>query len=260
MKYYVVADPHGFYSYMMEALKEKGFFEEKKPHKLVICGDLFDRGDEAVEMQEFVSKLIDEDRVVLIKGNHEDLVLDFIDNMGKYISYGLMATHHFSNGTIDTCCQLTGLDLFEMEQDPERLKAEMYKTIYIKKIIPKMVDYFETPNHIFVHGWIPCNKQKIKMSFSAYQKITNWRESSKEQWDKARWINGMEAADFGVIEDDKTIVCGHWHTSYGHSRIEGRCPEFGPSADFSPYYAKGIIALDACTIESRKVNCIVIED
>ena len=36
--------------------------------------------------------------------------------------------------------------------------------------------------------------------------------------------------------------------------------KFGPDADFSPYYAPGIIALDACTAHTGFVNCIVIED
>ena len=40
MKYFVVADVHGFYDLMIKALTEKGYFEEKEPHKLVICGDL----------------------------------------------------------------------------------------------------------------------------------------------------------------------------------------------------------------------------
>ena len=70
----------------------------------------------------------------------------------------------------------------------------------------------------------------------------------------------MDAARAGVIEDDKTIICGHWHCSYGHSNFEGRGSEFGEDADFSPYYGKGIIALDACTARSKKVNVIVVED
>lgn len=58
----------------------------------------------------------------------------------------------------------------------------------------------------------------------------------------------------------KTIVCGHWHTSYGHSKYEHKGTEFGEDADFSPYYGPGIIAIDACTAFSGKVNCLVIED
>ena len=63
-----------------------------------------------------------------------------------------------------------------------------------------------------------------------------------------------------VYEDDKTIICGHWHTSYEHSRYEGKGSEFGEDADFSPYMAPGIIALDACTAYSGIVNCIIIDD
>lgn len=44
MKYYVTADVHGFYSILHDALEEAGFFTETQPHKLIILGDLFDRG------------------------------------------------------------------------------------------------------------------------------------------------------------------------------------------------------------------------
>ena len=46
-----MADVHGFYTEMISALKEKGYFDDKSPHKLIVCGDLFDRGSEAKEMQ-----------------------------------------------------------------------------------------------------------------------------------------------------------------------------------------------------------------
>jgi hypothetical protein len=64
----------------------------------------------------------------------------------------------------------------------------------------------------------------------------------------------------GVRIPDKTVVCGHWHASYGHAIIEGRCNEFGEGADFSPFFGDGIIAIDACTKVSGKVNCLVLED
>lgn len=70
----------------------------------------------------------------------------------------------------------------------------------------------------------------------------------------------MAAAYNGIYEENKTIVCGHWHCSYGHSILENKGNEFSEDADFSPYYGKGIIAIDACTSYSKKVNCIVIED
>ena len=44
------------------------------------------------------------------------------------------------------------------------------------------------------------------------------------------------------------------------SKYEHKGIEFGEDADFSPYYGPGIIAIDACTAFSGKVNCLVIED
>ena len=63
MKYYVVADVHGYYDYMVEALQEKGFFEDKEPHKLVVCGDIYDRGPQNKEVENFVAQLLDKDEI-----------------------------------------------------------------------------------------------------------------------------------------------------------------------------------------------------
>ena len=63
-----------------------------------------------------------------------------------------------------------------------------------------------------------------------------------------------------VVEPGKKIVCGHWHCSFGHTHYENKGGEFENDPDFSPYYGEGIIALDACTAFSKKVNCIVIDD
>ena len=65
MRYYVISDVHSFYSKTMQALSEKGFFEDKSPHKLIVCGDLFDRGSESVKMQNFICELLKNDDVIL---------------------------------------------------------------------------------------------------------------------------------------------------------------------------------------------------
>ena len=260
MRYYVVADPHGYYTYLVEALKEKGYFEDKEPHKLIICGDIFDRGEEAKEMEKFVLDLIKKDQVILIRGNHEDLALDYIVKFYDYDKWGLKTSHHYSNGTVDTFFQLTGMNIYDMELLPHKALDLIIKTDYVTKILPKMVNYYETEHYIFVHGWIPCNASGYGGRATSFEYAKDWRQADVDDWGYARWYNGMLAASQGVIEPNKTIVCGHWHCSYGHAKLEGKGTEFGPTADFTPYEAKGIIALDGCTYESHKVNCIVIED
>lgn len=117
-----------------------------------------------------------------------------------------------------------------------------------------MVDYFETDNYIFVHGWIPCYAEKYRLREYKYIYREDWRECGEKEWFLARWINGMAAHKWGVKEENKTIVCGHYHSAWGHETFNGE------KENYSPYYDEGIIAIDGCTARTKKVNCIVIED
>ena len=257
MRYYVTSDIHSFFGELNTTLAELGFFEDTQPHKLVICGDLFDRGTEALALQKFILELLARDEVILVRGNHEDLALRLLHQWHRqsYLQY-----HHHTNGTIDTLCQLTGINPNYFYASTEHAGRAFFHTPFIQKIIPAMVDYYETDHYIFVHGWIPCQVDSVDCNKKEYCPIPDWRNADKEAWDKARWINGMEAAHAGITEPGKTIVCGHWHCSFGHAQYENDGGEFNNSPNFNPYYGEGIIALDACTAFTRKINCIVIDD
>lgn len=250
MKYYVTADVHGFYTPLINALKKSGFFEEEDAKKLVILGDLFDRGEETLELQKFVLSLMDQDIVILIKGNHDDLFEELVTKDG-----GAALRHHNLNGTFRSCLDLTGFNSEQAHNAPADFAAAGRKSPFYQRIIPAMKDYYETESYVFVHGWIPCMpKQDDSFSY-----ISDWREADPELWRRARWYNGMDAVRSCRVEN-KTVVCGHWHTSYGHAKYEHRGTEFGPDADFSPYMADGIIALDSCAAYTEKLNIIVLED
>ena len=260
MKYYVVADIHSFYTELIDALTEKGFFDDEEPHKLIICGDLFDRGLEADKLQEFILNLMDKDEIILIRGNHEDLAIELAQNLDKWMTSNIVYTHHWSNGTVETILKLANISFAEACNNIEKCKEKILKTPFFDKIIPAMKNYFETNNYIFVHGWIACDALGYGGKANTFLYKQNWRDASDIDWNFARWYNGMEAARQGVVEINKTIVCGHWHCSYGHAKIEGLGSEFDKDADFSPYKATGIIAIDACTAHTKKVNCIIVED
>lgn len=38
MRYYLTADVHGYFTELKTALTEHGFFEDREPHKLIVCG------------------------------------------------------------------------------------------------------------------------------------------------------------------------------------------------------------------------------
>lgn len=249
MRYYVISDVHGYYTQMKSALEKAGFFSDTTPHKLIMLGDLFDRGHEAKQLQQFILEQMEQDKIILIRGNHEDLFVELVTT-----DAGMPYSYHKSNGTYDTALQLTGFDPVMASIRHYDFADAAIDTPFYKEIIPAMLDYFETEHYVFTHGWIPSIPNRDK----SYSYISSWREADREQWNQARWFNGMDAAQ--TADENKTIVCGHWHTSYGHSKYEHKGSEFGEDADFSPYYGPGIIAIDACTAFSGKVNCLAIED
>lgn len=258
MKYYVVSDIHSYYTPLVEALENSGFFEAS-PRKLIILGDLFDRGDETDKVQNFVTELMSKDEVILVRGNHEDLLEELVENLESYMDGNIYFTHHYSNGTFKTLCAIAKTDADEAAIFPKRVRGRMLDSPALKTILPAMLDYYETEHYIFVHGWIPSYKTG-RGGGTVYFKRPDWRQCGKEEFAAARWYNGMLAAKQGVIEEGKTIVCGHFHASFGHSLFEGRGGEFDDTADFSPYRAPGIIAIDACTAFSGKVNVLTVED
>lgn len=249
MRYYVVSDVHGYYSQMKDSLEQAGFFDDITPHKLIMLGDIFDRGHEAKLLQQFVLEQMEQDNVILIRGNHEDLFEDLITT-----DAGMPYSYHKSNGTYGTALQLTGFDMVMASIRHYDFADAAKQTPFYKQIIPAMVNYYETEHYVFTHGWIPC----IPNRDGSFSSITEWRDADETEWKKARWYNGIDAAQ--TSDEIKTVVCGHWHTSYGHCKYEKKGSEFGADADFSPYYANGIIAIDACTAHSGKVNCLVIDD
>ena len=256
MKYYVVSDVHSHFSLMKKALEEAGFFEETEPHKLVVCGDLLDRGTEAKEMIAFMTQLLEEDRLIYILGNHEDLLMQCVVDIAK--GDGVMG-HHYLNKTFDSLLQISEMEETEAYTNREELVKRVLESPFCQKLLPSALNYYETPNYIFTHGWIPSVVEGFR-PFIKFAYRADWREADEVSWERARWLNGMElACKYHVIEPDKTIVCGHFHTSYGHA-LDRSCSEWDDDAKFTPFRAKGVWAIDACTVHSKMVNCIVIED
>lgn len=246
LKFFIISDIHGYYDEMKSALDEAGFDPNNEEHWLITCGDHMDRGRQPQQVMDYLMSL---PRKVLVKGNHEQLLLDCIDR-----SYWL--GHDRSNGTFNTI-----LDLAPNANNFDVACAVVYDKV--KDFIDGMVDYFETKNYIFVHSWVPLivenDYPKYYTRDIEYYFNADWRNATEKEWDRARWGNPFEIATQGLNQIGKTIVFGHWHSSTGWAKAEGRS-EFGDDAKFEPYYGDGFISIDACTAHSGKVNVLVIED
>lgn len=263
MKYYVVSDVHGFYTQLIKALTDAGFFEEKQEHRLIVCGDMLDRGKEAKKVIDFMCDLKDAGKLIYIQGNHEELMLRCMHEIlqGDVYEIASGASIHYRNKTWDTLLQISEMSAGEVCICPNEMIRRVRESRYYRELLPMCENYFETEHYIFTHGWIPCHAHAVDYDVH-YSYNPGWREANDTDWYRARWVNGMElACVHGILEPGKTVVCGHWTASYGHSAIEkdGRGIWYTDS-DFTPFRADGIWAIDGSVAASGMLNCIVVED
>lgn len=254
IKYFFSSDIHSYFDEWMLSLESKGFERDNSKHIIGICGDLFDRGPQSVECYNFIKALQEEQRLIYIRGNHEDL----LEQCVKEVKRGSrISRHHISNGTINTISQLIGCSQYDIMCGVTSSKEISQKIDPVLNFLDKVtVNYHELGNKIFVHGWVPTTITSEEDHTTCVP--DDWRE---RDWVNARWENGMEMAHFGLTVPDKIIVCGHWHTSWGHSKYHGDGDEWdATSANFSPYHDEGIIAIDACTAYTHMVNVVVFDE
>lgn len=243
-RYFCVADVHSFYNEMIQALDGTGYDKNNPNHIFVSCGDMFDRGPQSREVLDFLNSIPNE-RKILIKGNHEILM------------YQMITTGDWPrradeiNGTWQTAKDLTGVDIAEVCRAMRKNDAWWQ---YYNNCQP----YAEIGDYILVHGWLPCVHKPGGKAIL----VSHWREYDyhSEEWDKATWLNGMKCWYDDARPEGKTVICGHWNTSWGWSMIRNKCiRQYDGDAIHDAFIDEGIVALDACTVVSHKVNCFVFE-
>lgn len=289
-KYFIVSDIHSFYDQLKESLSSAGFKKSEKDHILVICGDVFDRGNQTVEVYNYI-KSIPKKRRVLVKGNHESLFLELLNK-------DFPDSYDYSNGTVRTFCNIAGVDekllsLIEQKRDlyrsgkpinSEQIRLQMHaiwsaiKDKVAESEITKWIqsdewkDYYEVNNYIFTHSFIPLRVKDIEetkwiKSYPTYkvlpellEAVPDWRNSASSiEWEDARWGCPWRQFKGGLfdseIANNKILVCGHWHSSDFHQVFEN-----GSQYDFSIYFGQNLIALDGCTAASGHTNVLVIDE
>lgn len=254
-KFFVCSDIHSAYTPWMKALNEAGFDENNPEHKIIVCGDLFDRMDESVEVLHFVMKMANKDKIILVKGNH-DILLE------ECCMRGFPYRYDTSNGTKKTIQDIGGKQSiydFTDACDITWNKLARYREL--------LVNYFETKNYIFVHSWIPTSKTSVNnlvetwIPITTYGYMEDWRNANDVEWEDAMWGNPFNMWQDGLNKTGKTIVFGHWHCSTGHSMASGgEFSEFGEDACWEPFIHDNIIGIDRCTAHTGEVNVIVLED
>lgn len=268
-KYFVTSDIHSFYTEFKAALDNAGFDLNNPDHILIVCGDIFDRGTQPLEVYNFLRNLPIERRI-LIRGNHEGLLKDLYNRKQ-------VLQHDIHNGTADTLAYVAKMlttaeynkrsfNRFIKKKEMEdfslyyekryrALEKRDYKLFHNDKLVEilnwidsaEWCNYYELPDYILVHGWIPTSSE-------------DWRNASVVEWEGATWACPWDKYKRGTNKTGKTIICGHWATADIWNNL---CAKNYDMEKQNPiFYVKGIdlIGLDACTAATHGVNILVINE
>lgn len=255
-KYFIAGDIHSFYDFWKKSLEEKGFDINNSEHIIVVLGDLLDRGRQSQECLDFVLSL-PEERTVLIRGNHETLLEDLLENR-RDVSY-----YDYTNGTIQTILDLSpNHNLISIYEDV----ASVYNNEKIREYYSRLKNfYMPDERNVFCHGWLPVKDYTLDdedIAVAGDDEVyipNNWKTLPQREWERATWYNGMDMWAKGARLENVTIWCGHWHTSWGHSKLHNYGTEWGDDAYFQPFEDFGIMAMDGCTAYTQQVNVEVLE-
>ena len=232
---FVVSDIHGHCTLLKEALDKAGFDNENENHLLVCCGDYFDRGRENLEVLKFFERL---KRKVLLRGNHEDLLL-------KLLQTGKVLPHNYINGTMQTLTDFFGKYSIDPIDDTIDFSGKTRMVDRVCDFIDETVNYFETENYVFVHGWLPEN----------IKNTAELKRADDKAFEQARWIKWTERYNGSRPLAQKTLVCGHVPTFYATKFDKNR-----DKNNSEIFCGNGIIAIDAGTFDTKHVNVLVLED
>ncbi|MEH6836292.1 MULTISPECIES: metallophosphoesterase family protein [Falsihalocynthiibacter] len=73
----IVGDIHGRFDLLQKLLRK---VDLESPHDLIFLGDYVDRGDHSAEVLRWLYELDKSERVTCLMGNHEKMLIEFLDN------------------------------------------------------------------------------------------------------------------------------------------------------------------------------------
>lgn len=139
MKIYAIGDIHGEFD-KIKALVGKLVINDDD--LLVFMGDYIDRGKKSFEVIEYLSELDEKHNCVFLKGNHEDMFIDYLN--------GVYERDFLMNGGTKTL-----KSYYKHGWSLQQNKPPQYRKLPPKHhefIYGKLRMYYETEDYIFVHA------------------------------------------------------------------------------------------------------------
>jgi len=198
----IIGDIHGNF-YCVKKLIDK-ILKKYKINKIIFLGDLIDRGDSSKEVINLAMELERDYNLILILGNHEDMMLDYVFNKGNYSD-----NVWFENGGYNTVKSFSEIlynnVYFGWEDIRDELKIICEKELdFIKKAKLYYVEKIKNTNFFFSHGGIE------------FFDISPYKQPEKDSYIWAR-----EVDNFSEKLDNFIFVHGHTPVFFLNKGIEG---------------------------------------
>jgi serine/threonine protein phosphatase 1 len=242
MKYFVCADIHGCWAALKNAVNKYGYVEGDSNHQLIVCGDSFGRAascrEDVINVYEYLTSPMHENPPIVLRGNHENIILDAIKR--GYCTY-----LDCRNGEDKTIAALAGTMQFEA-RTPGVMQKVAANYPEFEQWLRNLPYYFETKNHVFVHGWIPRDDD-----------MQWFREATEEEWIFATWVEtDRKIAYMPENGYEKTLVFGHWGTWL----LRGADWQDDDAHGMWVDERRKLVGLDNTTCVSHKIEMYVIDD
>lgn len=262
-----ISDIHNEYYIMKDCLNKSEYDENNDNHLLVVLGDWNDRGPYAVETYKYLKRLTDENKAIVIVGNHQKFLQDFLEgsnNPFNYINNGLDETlADFLGRTkpFESWCIIEKNGIVEIDSFVEwaeiarkEINEEYPELLPWLKSLPR---FFESKNLIGVHASIDTE-------------VEDWHFPHCERYNLKDWdaLDFDDGSFFGksICNTNKTIIIGHFGTRYlrqkyyrGVSTQDELMDMLTDDSIFTRYDGR-VIAIDSTVAISKKINVLVIED
>ncbi|EIR5698127.1 serine/threonine protein phosphatase [Listeria monocytogenes] len=178
---FAVGDVNGEITLLDELLENW----DKEQERLLFVGDLIDRGENPAAVLRRVKALADQTGAIVLKGNHEQMLLDFLENPSGKMHY------YLSQGGMETIQSLIA-DSLDKKMTPEglaeRVKEEAAELIDFIRNLPL---YYEEGKYVFVHAGVDLTKK-------------DWHDTEERDF---FWIR--EPFLFGQNKTGKVFIFGH---------------------------------------------------
>jgi len=259
MKIFAISDVHGEYDAMINSLKNAGFDENNENHLLISLGDAFDRGEDSVKVYEYLKKLSDNGKAIVLKGNHTKFFIEYLD--GTSISPFNWRCNGTNKTLDDFSHRTSAFQSWCILEDKEPTYDNFVNWLKITRneinqeypeLLPWLKErpyYFETQNYIFTHGAVDT-------------KVDDWHKPHCYRYNLIDWdaLSFDDGSFFGneIGNTDKIVVIGHFHTRA--LREKYNIDDKKDKDDILIRDDKKIVAIDTCTNLTKRVNVFVIDD